>query len=254
MRKPQPPTAKPIRIPKTVFTSPHAQKTWSTLFWSLFHLPPYRDIKSREPLKHLHAHKIWGPSDLHLPHSAPYQRLVTWKYSHGLQHPSIILWQRAHHPHHEWLLSLKRMPPRRTSLSFSSVFLAGTVNALMDEKYEGEDCGGGGGPCVRIFSFLCYFDRKTWFMSSLMCGLGSLCRCILRTVTGSFVPVGDGGGGSCTCRRVLCYPMPLRPPVPEQKHPDKPCHLVLRPWFREGRGAADKTHWVSGQLLNEADS
>ena len=195
MRKPQPLTAKPIRIPKTVFTSPHPQKTWSTLFWSLFHLPPYRDIKSREPLKHLHAHKIWGPSDLHLPHSAPYQRLVTWKYSHGLQHPSIILWQRAHHPHHEWLLSLKRMPPRRTSLSFSSVFLAGTVNALMDEKYEGEDWGGGGGPCVRIFSFLCYFDRKTWFMSSLMCGLGSLCRCILRTVTGSFVPVGDGGGG-----------------------------------------------------------
>ena len=26
-----------------------------------------------------------------------------------------------------------------------------------------------------------------------MCGLGSLSRCILRTVTGSFVPVGDGG-------------------------------------------------------------
>ena len=46
----------------------------------------------------------------------------------------------------------------------------------------------------------------------------------------------------------------LRPPVPEQKHPDKPCHLLLRLWFREGRGASNKTHWVSGQLLNEADS
>ena len=53
---------------KTVFTPPHPQKTWSTLFWSLFHLPPYRDIKSRGPLKHLHAHKIWGPWDPHLPH------------------------------------------------------------------------------------------------------------------------------------------------------------------------------------------
>ena len=70
----------------------------------------------------------------------------------------------------------------------------------------------------------------------------------------TFRPRWGRWGGSCTCRRVLCYPMPLRPPVPEQKHPDKPCHLVLRPWFREGRGAADKTHWVSGQLLNEADS
>lgn len=198
MRKPQPLTAKPIKIPKTVFTSPHPQKTWSILFWSLFHLLPYRDIKSREPLKHLHAHKIWGPSDLQLPHRPSLSTIPEACYMkvqpRCLQHPSIILWQRAHYPQHEWLLSLKRMPPGRTSLRSSSVFLAGTVSALMDEKYEGEGWGGGGGPCMRTFSFLCYFDRKTWFVSSLMCGLGSLSRCILRTVTGSFVPIGDGGG------------------------------------------------------------
>ena len=129
MRKPQPLTAKPIRIPKTVFTPPHPQKTWSTLFWSLFHLPPYRDIKSRGPLKHLHAHKIWGPWDPHLPHrpslstipEACYMKVQprspASKYHSVAEGTSPPTWVTS-------FIKKNAPPPRRTTLRFSSVLLA----------------------------------------------------------------------------------------------------------------------------------
>lgn len=61
------------------------------------------------------------------------------------------------------------------------------------------------------------------------------------------------------CAVVLCQLVPSRQPVPESEHPRLspdaapgfvPAGLVMGTWIEEGRGDADKIHWVSGQTAS----
>lgn len=71
-----------IRIPNTVFTLPHYQETWNTLFWNLRLLPSSRNKIKRSQSRHVQGRPnairraSWTCIFLTCPHWEPLRRLT----------------------------------------------------------------------------------------------------------------------------------------------------------------------------------